>query len=269
MKKNSLKSIILSFLFTLIIFQNHSEACHLSSFQITNGPVDLGGGNYQYTVQICTGTGGTAMGFICELAAVGNTQNYNIVANGTSITGTSNTTITSAFNGIMSTSSLAGGILYYNAPSPIYMIPSPSDACDVYGPATQWCWNVTFVTSGIASSLEIHGLEEVDNGQGAGTCPLVISVAGINEQDLNTDDLIIFPNPSSGIVSFSLKNATVLKPVEIKVFNALGILIYSKEFDCSVRNIENKIDLGNFAKGAYFIEAVIDNGSVYKKIILS
>ncbi|MCE3281044.1 MAG: hypothetical protein K0S44_3235 [Bacteroidetes bacterium] len=179
MKKNFLKYLLATLFLATLVYQNDTKACHLASLTLVSGPTSVGGGNYQFTIEICTGSGASAMGLTCGTGAVGNTEDYTITANGvTSVVSTSNNSITSGYNGVVSTASVMGNTITYNASSPIYMIPGPNDLCDDTGPITQWCWNVTFITSGIPTSISVSGLENVNTGQNPGPnpCPQTVTV---------------------------------------------------------------------------------------------
>jgi uncharacterized delta-60 repeat protein len=87
---------------------------------------------------------------------------------------------------------------------------------------------------------------------------------GIEEPSISDElDLKIFPNPSSRIISLSVKNKTA--KTKIYVTDALGNCLLNKV----CQNETNPtIDLVDQPKGIYFMEIVSDNERVVKKIVL-
>ncbi len=172
MKKDVLKTITLSILFSLMIFKNEAKANHLGCLNVISGPIDIGGGNYQFTIQICTGTGADVVGGICTTGADGDTQNYSISVSGGTTTGIVDSgftnTIVSGFNGVNSTGKVMNGVLYYFSPTTIYNIPLTGDSCNLYGGIVQYSWNVTFITIGIPTTITVNGIEAY--GQYPGCC---------------------------------------------------------------------------------------------------
>ncbi len=174
------KLILFITLICIIGFNTNTKACHLASLTVICGPTDIGGGQYSFTIQICTGSGGDiSMGVLCGTGAVGSTQNYTISVSGGTVTGVSSSgytgSIVSGFNGVNSTGSVMSGVLTYFAPSTIYNIPATGDACNLYGSIVQWCWNVTFVTNGLPTTITVNGIEGVETGQNSSACPLSTS----------------------------------------------------------------------------------------------
>ena len=86
----------------------------------------------------------------------------------------------------------------------------------------------------------------------------VISVKE-NEKKINSD-IIIFPNPTNGII-YLKANQTIDKGT-IEIINIQGQSIYKSN------KIEQQIDLSNQAKGIYFIQLVTEQNTFTKKIIL-
>ena len=91
-----------------------------------------------------------------------------------------------------------------------------------------------------------------------GTHLLVSGLTGFT----SSDQVIVFPNPSSGKFTITWQNG-ILK---VTVFNMLGNKVFS------VTNIKlekmNEIDLSKFQKGIYFME-IYDGNTIYsEKIVL-
>jgi hypothetical protein len=235
MKKKSLRLSRLIIILVLMIFQNQSKACHLASLTLVNPPVYIGGGIYEFTVEICTGSGSTTMGLVCSTAAVGDTKDYSISSTGASILNTDYTpAITSAFNGVVSTGSVSGGILTYTASSSVYQVPGGSDTCGTYGPAQQWCWNVTFRTTGLPTNIMVSGLEGVDVGQGTGSnpCGLSIAVSGTLNQEqpicivtadsLSAHSIIIWEKP----IVTTIDSFRIYREVALNTYSNIASVSY-------------------------------------------
>ncbi|MCL2328052.1 MAG: leucine-rich repeat protein [Bacteroidetes bacterium] len=86
------------------------------------------------------------------------------------------------------------------------------------------------------------------NGKTA-TCMVTVSPStGID--DITTSDLLVYPNPTTGIVNIS-------EPSEIKVYNSFGALL--------ITTFGTQVDLSNYANGVYFIQVNGKRISVVKR----
>lgn len=85
-----------------------------------------------------------------------------------------------------------------------------------------------------------------------------------NQVTLGIDDLtfdqqiVLFPNPTSGVVNFHKPEA--LQVDQIKVYNALGQLLYSESFS-------EILDISKFSKGILFIQMETSKGVINKTIV--
>jgi len=84
--------------------------------------------------------------------------------------------------------------------------------------------------------------------------------SGVSSISIN-DDLLIYPNPSTGI--FQIKNDD-LKITAVEIYNVMGEKIYA-----SSKNAENNltIDISNQPKGIYFV-TVYEGTKMYNKKIV-
>ncbi|MEO8087793.1 MAG: T9SS type A sorting domain-containing protein [Bacteroidota bacterium] len=78
---------------------------------------------------------------------------------------------------------------------------------------------------------------------------------GINESTLVNDDLLIYPNPSSGIFNFQLMNNEIEK---LEVFN------YTGEAILFLTGHSNALDLSWVASGIYFYKITSKSSSVFQ-----
>jgi hypothetical protein len=77
----------------------------------------------------------------------------------------------------------------------------------------------------------------------------------------NEKKLIVFPNPTNGILAFSNDFTTKLK--SIKIFDNSGRLVQS-----TTTFNNNSINLKEFENGIYFINFITDKEKISKKIVL-
>lgn len=87
---------------------------------------------------------------------------------------------------------------------------------------------------------------------------------------VNKVDIQVFPNPTSGNFNISVTSAPENKPLEIKVYNLYGEVVWNEELSSS--NNSNGIIKcsfpANLQDGAYFIEINSEKNIVYKSTIL-
>ncbi|MFA6060283.1 MAG: T9SS type A sorting domain-containing protein [Taibaiella sp.] len=90
---------------------------------------------------------------------------------------------------------------------------------------------------------------------------LAAQIVGINEVNINKDDLLVFPNPSSGMAT--IKNKADLSMKQVDLYNMVGQLIYSNPAD---NGQQHKLDLMGIASGVYTIRITTDKGTVIRKL---
>ncbi len=85
--------------------------------------------------------------------------------------------------------------------------------------------------------------------------------AGVNESRMNSEEIGIYPNPTSGVFQISDSRFQIKS---IKVMNILGETIYQSQ----INNQQSTIDLRGVDKGIYFVQVHTESGSVNKKIVI-
>jgi hypothetical protein len=88
-----------------------------------------------------------------------------------------------------------------------------------------------------------------------------VQISGVGVQELNNGgwSTLIFPNPFSS--SFTIKSEFEI--TEVKVFNALGLLVFNQ----SGTGKEMVLEMEDLEKGIYFIRIDTEKGMVTKKLI--
>jgi len=136
-------------------------------------------------------------------------------------------------------------------------------------------WNITqgaTIVSGqgtdsviIAFNNFISGVITVING--ADTLsktianPYLQQVTGLVSPNIHSSELVIFPNPSSGIFTVVYPEITSIKIVSVQ-----GKIVYEQAKPENSEKI--KIDLSNLDKGVYFIQIISDNEAITNKLVL-
>lgn len=109
-------------------------------------------------------------------------------------------------------------------------------------------------------------VRSITNGTPSGWSPIwnfTVSVNGVSVSELENikNDVLIYPNPNSGVFSIAFKNND-LKTIE--VFNALGKLVIYK----SIASNTYQVDLQNQPKGVYFVRVSQKESSLIKKVVV-
>ena len=90
----------------------------------------------------------------------------------------------------------------------------------------------------------------------------------IGEQyNINPAVILIFPNPTTGIVYLSSKVTLSGKP-SIKVIDTNGKTLFYRSFEKILENEYQKIDLSQLEKGIYFLKAENTNDPSIHKIVI-
>lgn len=130
-----------------------------------------------------------------------------------------------------------------------YGILHPSGTLSAYdgeNSAGVWTLNILDLEPGIIGTLDSWTLEVCDEN--------VVSV-----EDLEFDDLSIWPNPTNGEVTISLESNS--KDIAIALYDISGRLISEKTYTNTSTNFKESIDFGQVTDGIYIV--TITNGEKF------
>jgi hypothetical protein len=91
-------------------------------------------------------------------------------------------------------------------------------------------------------------------------CVNISSVGLIKSSTINKHSVNIYPNPTSGI--FTIKSS-IKENSNYEVTDAIGKIIFSG----TIKNFEQKLDLGNVENGIYTIKIISDGQSQFIKLV--
>lgn len=113
-------------------------------------------------------------------------------------------------------------------------------------------------------TLEAHYMECSD----IVTHNILLPLVGIDEQlNVNPSEIVIFPNPTNGIIYLSSTITLSGKPF-IKVIDTNGKTLFYKSFEKIPKNEYQKIDLSQLEKGIYFLKVENTNDQSIQKIVI-
>lgn len=102
------------------------------------------------------------------------------------------------------------------------------------------------------------------NSLQSGTQDFSLIVTGINNTSLNvesikTEDIFIYPNPTSDRLYFDMPNNIAVEKIEI--YDAIGKRVLSSQVN------NNSVDVFNLTSGIYFVKINVEGSQITKKII--
>ena len=132
------------------------------------------------------------------------------------------------------------------------------------------CWNhgttgITTYTFSFTKGATSSTVTPVSgsNFTGASVVWTPASTIGINEAANVNPTINVYPNPTEGVFNVDFNNAT-----NIKVFNALGVIVYDEKIEQSTTGTKH-IDLTTFSNGVYFINVSNGINSSNHKILMN
>lgn len=90
---------------------------------------------------------------------------------------------------------------------------------------------------------------------------------GIEENNKNENNLIVFPNPANKIITIVLP-VDKEKLIDLKIYNTIGQTVFQQEYDTEIKSF----DVSHFTEGIYFIQVktnIEKQRFYYKKIIIN
>jgi hypothetical protein len=84
---------------------------------------------------------------------------------------------------------------------------------------------------------------------------------------LEEKSLLVFPNPSTGIVHISISGAAGRK-MELRVLNVIGRVIYRESLTELNDRFITTLDLSKFASGLYYVKLESEESSTMRKLII-
>jgi len=79
--------------------------------------------------------------------------------------------------------------------------------------------------------------------------------------------LLVYPNPSTGIVHLTINNLEG-KKVELSVLNVIGSVMYHETLTELNDRFSKTLDLSKFANGLYYVRLEADNTSQMCKLVI-
>ena len=79
--------------------------------------------------------------------------------------------------------------------------------------------------------------------------------------------LVVYPNPSTGIVHLTINNLQG-KKVEVSVLNVIGSVMYRETLTELNDRYTKMLDLSKFANGLYYVRLEADNTSQMCKLVI-
>ena len=90
------------------------------------------------------------------------------------------------------------------------------------------------------------------------------NLTSVSEIALNDLSIKIYPNPAKEILFLNIEQLSNPKPVEVKVYNSIGKLVYQTD----IKDTNTVIDIGQWTSGLYLIEIQQEGNRALKKIIV-
>jgi hypothetical protein len=87
-------------------------------------------------------------------------------------------------------------------------------------------------------------------------------MTAIANNDLLAKMIVIYPNPANGAIT--IQQPIFQQPNIISFYNAIGALVYTT----TSSNVQERINIENFAKGVYTVSVQTQSGNVFKKLVI-
>jgi phosphatidylserine/phosphatidylglycerophosphate/cardiolipin synthase-like enzyme len=91
-------------------------------------------------------------------------------------------------------------------------------------------------------------------------------ILNTNEHQFSSDNLVVYPNPTNGLLHFYDNEKSQINRVNVKIMDVLGNIILEQQFD----NLTNKsIDLSSQSTGIYILEVKTNGDCKHIKVVKS
>ena len=92
------------------------------------------------------------------------------------------------------------------------------------------------------------------------------NTTGLNNLNGATQ-LQVFPNPTQDNITISYP-CNSAGELQIKISNTTGQVVYTETVNCTENNtVQHTIDLSNFSPGVYFVDLLLNDQHVVKKVV--
>jgi hypothetical protein len=120
-----------------------------------------------------------------------------------------------------------------------------------------------YVTGGFGSSSITFGSYTLTNASADADIFLakLSNTNGINDNNLSSDNIVIYPNPNTGAFTLSF-TAQQGGEAEINVLNILGKTVYTEKCFIAQDNYAKEINLGKITSGIYILQVKV-GGKIY------
>ncbi|MCA8832073.1 T9SS type A sorting domain-containing protein [Hymenobacter pini] len=108
----------------------------------------------------------------------------------------------------------------------------------------------------------LHGSPRPAVAQGTAAVARPIARPGGEERAL-----LVYPNPSTGIVHVSI-NGFEGRKIELSVLNVIGTVMYRETLSELNDRYTRTLDLSKFANGLYYVKLESDNTSEMRKLVI-
>ncbi|QIX61807.1 T9SS type A sorting domain-containing protein [Hymenobacter lutimineralis] len=88
-----------------------------------------------------------------------------------------------------------------------------------------------------------------------------------SKPQLEEKNLLVYPNPSTGIVHVSVLGFEGRK-LELRVLNIIGTVVYRETVTELSDRFTRTLDLSKFASGLYYVKLDTDNTSTMRKLVI-
>ncbi len=122
-----------------------------------------------------------------------------------------------------------------------------------------------FADATVPYMYHCHLLHHEDEGMMGSFLVLDPNAIGIKELNNNQNDISIYPNPATDLVTINLKELKITQQLDMIVYDVFGKIIYSSKINSNFFNINTK----NWQRGIYNISITQNNISTHKKLILN